>query len=300
MSKTILVTGSRGFIGSNLLASMSSLKPHSFRGDISSFENVSNQINEIKPDIIFHLAAISNISDCEKFPDKAFAINVQGTFNLLESIQKLRKRVRFIFPSTSHVYKPVTGENKEFRIDESFPIGPHTVYGKTKLLCEEAIKAYYLNYQMGQAIVLRLFNHTHYTQNGPFFFPQLRDQILKKQENDTNSELLVGNLNIFRDFSLIPDLLKLFTLSMNSEMHEDLSIFNVCSGNPRKLESLATELSKALKVETKFHVDPSRVRKNEPKLVVGSNVKVRNYLGWEPSELSDQDFIEAYLKPLIF
>jgi GDP-4-dehydro-6-deoxy-D-mannose reductase len=109
----------------------------------------------------------------------------------------------------------------------------------------------------------------------------------------------VGNLEIFRDFSLVSDLIDLLEISCSKVLPEKINLFNVCSGQPRKLINLANELSSALNVQVQFKTDQSKVRKDEPKVLIGSNAKVCGAFDWKPTQLTDKEFINSFLKPII-
>jgi GDP-4-dehydro-6-deoxy-D-mannose reductase len=295
MEKKVLVTGANGFIGYHLCRRLEekSIPYEAFVGNITDFQNVYSQLYQKNYTTIFHLAGLSNISDCEVDPSKAFSINVTGTFNLLESIRKMGTKIRFIFPSTSHVYAPITELASKVKISEEFPVKPSNVYSITKLQAESLISHYFKNHSLGQAVVFRLFNHTHHSQKGPFFFPQLLSQL--KQEPLVR-EIKMGNINIYRDFGLVQDLINIFEHSMNATTFDDFDIFNLCSGQPRLLKDLIYELVNFMKKDVKIIEDENKVRKNEPLHVVGDNYKILSKLNESIPERSNIEFIEKFMK----
>lgn len=288
----ILVTGSHGFIGKHLTKlerQNASIFP--FFGDIQSFDETYKIISSNKFDVIYHLAGMSNVADCQLKPDRAYSVNVLGTFNVLESLKRLNYKTRLIFASTAHVYAPVLDSSI---IDESFAVSPGNIYPFTKYCSENLIKDYFSSGTMGNAIILRLFNHTHVSQTGPFFFPQLLSQI----NSTLDGKVRVGNLDIFRDFSLISDLMTLFFNIEHSEINEFVATYNVCSGQVRNLKSLAEELATQLGKRIIFETDPAKLRNNEPKFVVGSNLKAKSTFNWEPRKRTDKEFIQSFLREI--
>lgn len=294
MRQSVLLTGHKGFIGSNLKTRLESngIEVVCFNGDITSFENVLNQVEKSNFSAIYHLAAISSVPICNANPEKAFNVNVTGTFNLLESLKRAKKSVHFIFPSTSHVYGSPKGRDT-IEIDETFPLKPSSVYAHTKVASEKLIEDYFTNESIGRATVLRLFNHTHHTQDGPFFFPQLYKQILSADQN--NNVIRTGNLELYRDFSSISSLIEKLILSLETLPETNFEIFNVCSSQPRKLNDLAIELSRQLGKQVEFHTDESLLRKDEPISIIGSSKKLQSHLKFSHDSKSTAEFIEDFL-----
>ena len=141
--KKILVTGAFGQLGTSLCEVLSNKsilatgriittteKYRSMELDITNQKNVEELIHNYKPDIIIHLAAMTDVDGCEKDPEIAFDINVRATENLLKNF-----RGKFIYISTDYVFD---GEEGPYSEDDK--VNPVSVYGKTKLYGENLIK----------------------------------------------------------------------------------------------------------------------------------------------------------------
>jgi len=164
--KSVLVTGACGEIGQALVQSLAKREFHIVTADLAplpetiralSAEHIQGDlVNRIKVlydynfDIIFHLAA-SLSSKAEVATEEAHRINVEGTMQLLMlaayKSEKLKKSVKFLFPSSIAVYgfpdraaKHLTGMVKEDEWNT-----PHTMYGCNKLYCEK-LGVYYSNF----------------------------------------------------------------------------------------------------------------------------------------------------------
>ena len=137
--KTILITGSTGFVGQYLMdyfkdkVNLIGLARSSadINCDLKNFENTKKNIKKYKPDIIIHTAGLVDVDICEKCPDKAYEENVLTTKNLLRCIDKSTK---FIFLSTIAVYPNTRGPHKEEKIN------PVNYYGLTKLEAEKNVE----------------------------------------------------------------------------------------------------------------------------------------------------------------
>lgn len=296
MSVKIFITGANGFIGSHLCNSLikNGETFAKFVGDLTDFENVDKQVSVLNDlSTVYHFAGISNPQQCENDPEKAFSINTGGTFHLLEAIRRKKRRIKLVFLSTSHVYK---SPNNNAIIDEDYPVSPSSVYATTKFQSELLINQYFNNYNMGNAVILRLFNHTHMSQIGSFFFPQLYSQI-KLFENSSGT-IKTGNLDLYRDFSLVSDLISLLKTIHETDVEFKFDSFNVCSGQPRHLLELAKEIAMQLNANINFVIDPSKLRLGEPTSLVGSSSKVQNVFNWHPTGYDNHSFIKSFLEAI--
>ena len=141
--RNVLLTGAYGQVGTalrrilndnsdfNLI--LSSLKTP--KGELGISIDVRNKvsINEIFKsfdiDIIIHLAAMTDVEECEKNPKKAKEININGTKNFCENFEGY-----FVYISTDYVFD---GKNGPY--SENNPVNPINIYGSTKLEAEKLV-----------------------------------------------------------------------------------------------------------------------------------------------------------------
>jgi len=170
MQKKILITGADGYMGSNLkkylrrdynifslLQKAGKNQKDVFEADITDFKAVEKIIKKVSPDVLIHTAAISNLSECEKNKDLAYAVNFSGTKNIVDTINKFNLKTNLVFFSSDYIFDGEKGNYKE----EDTP-NPKTVYGKSKLQAEEYIKK-----QLKDYIICRTANI--YGRGGNFF-----------------------------------------------------------------------------------------------------------------------------------
>ncbi len=134
--KKILVTGSGGTVGLYVASVFSKDKlflTTKQNLDITDKKSVFQVFEEIRPDVVIHLAAKTNVDDCEENSREAYLINALGTQNIAEACKK--NHVTIVYISSLAVFN---GE-KEYFTEEDKP-KPVNVYGKTKLLGEKAIQ----------------------------------------------------------------------------------------------------------------------------------------------------------------
>ena len=142
----ILITGADGMLGESLFAQLKKKDhilfafSHSKKTrdltplEITDHEQVAKVITTHKPDIIIHLAALTNVDYCEEYPSEAFRVNFEATKNIASICKK--EDIRLYFISTGAVF---SGEKKEPYIENDI-CGPVNVYGETKLKAEEEVK----------------------------------------------------------------------------------------------------------------------------------------------------------------
>ena len=148
----ILVVGGSGVIGFNLIKDLKNTndvsytffnnkisKSNGYQLDITNKEDTINLIGKIKPDVIIHTAALTNVDKCETEKQLANLINVEGTKNIVEGAKKIKSKI--VFVSTSAVF---SGNKKENHEDDS--LDPISNYGITKKIGEEIIQKSNLSY----------------------------------------------------------------------------------------------------------------------------------------------------------
>ena len=132
----ILVTGASGFAGGRITQALQGeyclLTPSHKQLDITSEEEVESYIDKNQPDIILHLAAISNTGYCEEHPEESYLVNVQSVEYLAKSAA--RHNARLVFFSSDQVYN---GNLETGPLSEDIPVAPENHYGRHKLLAEE-------------------------------------------------------------------------------------------------------------------------------------------------------------------
>ncbi|TMJ14735.1 MAG: NAD-dependent epimerase/dehydratase family protein [Alphaproteobacteria bacterium] len=102
-------------------------------------------------DTVFHFAALW-LLQCHEFPEAAFEVNVEGSFNVMEAC--VRQGVRkLVFSSSRSLY----GDAIEERIDEDHPLASENLYGATKIAAEAMLRAFHHRYGLDYA-TLRYFN----------------------------------------------------------------------------------------------------------------------------------------------
>lgn len=198
-NKHVLVTGGAGFIGSHIVDALLEQECQvSVLDDLSTgnLENIASVLPRITfiqgtitdaqlcltatqgCDVVVHCAAQISVAESVQFPAQCQAINVQGTFNVLEAC-RINGVSRFIFSSSAAVYG-----NHEGICSESIPCSPTSPYGLSKLIGEQYCQLYSQLYGL-KTIALRYFNVYGPRQNplAPHagFVARIRHQMAQEQ-----------------------------------------------------------------------------------------------------------------------
>jgi dTDP-4-dehydrorhamnose reductase len=139
--KKILITGGNGLVGKYLTFLLNKKKYVSFsfgkeEMDITSKDRIYMVFKEIRPDIVIHLAALTDVDLCEREPEKAFKINSEGTKNIVEISDNFNPFI--VYLSTDFIFD---GKKGSFYNEDDIP-NPINVYGKSKLKGEGFVKNY--------------------------------------------------------------------------------------------------------------------------------------------------------------
>ncbi len=158
----ILVTGGEGLLGTRLCKFLS--KEHEvisadinilnmerdyevIKLDITNKNEVEEKLNKIKPDVVVHAAALTNVDFCEKNHEKADLINIKGTENIVNSCKEINSKILFV--SSEFVFD---GKNGPY--DEKAEPNPINYYGETKKKAEEIVKESRLKFLIVRTTVL--------------------------------------------------------------------------------------------------------------------------------------------------
>lgn len=138
----ILITGDKGFVGSETAKQLTELN-HEIIGydimdgcDIRDPKQLDEVVGATQPDRILHLAAIARFSEADEDPKRAHETNVLGTMNVAAIARK--HKVPVVYSSTGSVYMPITDFTGS--IKEHWPAKGNSVYGCTKYMGETYIR----------------------------------------------------------------------------------------------------------------------------------------------------------------
>lgn len=260
-----------------------------WRCDILNFDHLAKILSGVRPDWVFHLAAISSVKVSLEEPERTFKVNGLGTLNLLEAVRRTSPSARVALISSCEVYGAAQGVLKE-----ETPLRPISPYGLSKLWAEEAGRFYTRAYGLW-TVILRPFNHTGPGQQEVFVFPEAARQIVEMELGKREPVLWVGNLDARRDFTDVRDMVRAYLLAM--EHCEPGEVYNITSGWSYSIREGIEMLCSQARVEVEVRVEPARLRPHDIPILHGDSSKFSSLTGWRPEirlEKALSDLLDHY------
>jgi GDP-4-dehydro-6-deoxy-D-mannose reductase len=279
----VAVTGARGFVGPHLISHLEShgddVLPLDRHGpdpfDVTDTAMVHARLTDSRPEVVYHLAALSHVGESWKSPAASFRVNAEGTLNILRVCTELGVE-RVIVVLSSEEYGRV--EEADLPLTEESPLRPVTPYGAAKAAADLLALQSFLGDGLG-AIRVRPFSHTGPGQSSRFVVPALAARIARA-ERDEIEQIPVGSLSAVRDLTDVRDVVRAYRLL--AERGTPGEVYNVCSGTGVSVQEIADQLLARAVRPIRLVTDPELVRPVEVPRLVGSNARLREATGWTP------------------
>ena len=289
-------------------------------GDMTDSTNLIRLVQEIQPDEIYNLAAMSHVRVSFDIPEYVADTDGIGTLRLLEAIRicGLENKTRIYQASTSELY----GKVQEVPQTEKTPFYPRSPYGVAKLYAYWITKNYREAYDLFACNGI-LFNHESPIR-GETFVTRKITRAVSKIALGQQEKLLVGNLNAQRDWGHAKDYVQMMWMILQADEPEDWVISTGVATSVRefikmsfdhigvKLEFFGSGVEEKgivkssknpefnLEIGTEVvNVNPIYFRPTEVDVLVGDSSKAKQKLGWEPKiKLPElvKDMMESDLK----
>ncbi|MBN9313901.1 MAG: GDP-mannose 4,6-dehydratase [Chryseobacterium sp. 39-10] len=289
-------------------------------GDLTDSTNIIRIIQEVQPDEIYNLGAMSHVKVSFDSPEYVANVDGIGTLRILEAVRilGLEKKTRIYQASTSELYGGLA-ENKNARgfYDENSPFYPRSPYGAAKIYGFWITKNYREAYHMFACNGI-LFNHESPRRGETFVTRKITMATaaiaLGKQEC-----LYLGNLNSQRDWGHAKDYVEAMWRILQQDKPEDFVIATGVTTYIRdfvkmsfaevgiELEFKGSEESEIAVVKScsnpdyqleigkvVVRVDPQYYRPTEVDLLIGDPTKSKEQLGWRP-----QYDLQALVKDMV-
>lgn len=286
-----LITGINGFTGRYLagrllgegyevfgLAQSAAERSENVYGcDLLDAEYLGRVVDEVQPDVVAHLAAISFVAHGDV--ENIYRTNVVGTRNLLAALAASRcQPTSVLLASSANVY----GNARVDAIDESVPFNPANDYAVSKVAMEYMARQWMSDLPI---VITRPFNYTGPGQADHFLLPKI-----VKHFKEGKKVIELGNLDVARDFSDVRTVVDAYARLLASAPAGEA--FNICSGKATSLEEVLRLMSEIAGYTIEVEVNPAFVRKNEVKRLRGSNTRLTRTIG-EMEAVSLRDTLKS-------
>jgi GDPmannose 4,6-dehydratase len=248
-------------------------------GDLSDFASLHNVINEIRPNEIYNLGAISFVGLSFQQPELTSNITGLGALRLLEAVRKsgLENSTRIYQASSSEMF----GRVRETPQTEMTPFHPRSPYGVAKTfahyICQNYREAYGMYVSSGI-----LFNHEGEYRGHEFVTRKITSNLAKIKLGKLD-KFSLGDIEPKRDWGYAGDYVYAMWLMLQQDNPEDFVISTGETHSVREfLEVAIQEVGLTGSVEDYVDFDPSLIRPSEVDLLIGDSSKAKKLLGWEP------------------
>lgn len=275
------ITGGRGFVGGHLVDHLrhsgDDVVVADREVDVTDRSAVAAALARSRPDVIYHLAAMTSVAESWSRPTEYTRVNVLGAAHVLDAAHEVVPEARVVLVSSAEVYGIVREE--ELPLTETSATAPANPYSTSKveaeLVAREAARSRHQN-----VVIARPFNHIGPGQSTAFVVPALVRRLL-----DANAQgrhfIFVGDLTTRRDFSDVRDVVRAYRLL--SEWGRSGEAYNVCSGHDVALSDVAEEIRRRINPDVELLIDPELLRPVEMPVSRGSSQKLHDATGWEPT-----------------
>jgi nucleoside-diphosphate-sugar epimerase len=266
MSK-ILLTGSTGFVGKNLLPKLINLgydviQLSSKDGDIAKEET---WINLPQTEIVIHLASKTSVPESWTKSYDYINCNLMGTVNALNYCKQHNSKLIFI---SSYIY----GNPDQLPINENVLLKPTNPYALSKLLSEQACE-YYSKSENVKTVILRPFNIFGPGQSDNYLIQFIISQL------ETSNIIKVKDLIPKRDYIYIDDFTDAIVKSLT--LNTNFNIFNIGSGKSYSVKEVIDIIQKLLNTDASVESENER-RKNEIMDTIADISMANQILNWSP------------------
>jgi GDP-4-dehydro-6-deoxy-D-mannose reductase len=245
--------------------------------DLLDADALSSAVAAARPDIVFHLAALSSVRRSWEQPRDTLSANVTMSVNLLEALRHEAPSARIVWVSTCEVY----GVPEALPIPESASIRPANPYAVSKAAAEMLAGVYARSYGL-DLVCARPFSHAGPGQLPIFLLSSLARQAAQgRRDGVQRLRIVTGNPDTRRDFTDVRDIVAAYR-ELAAPRAGD--VYNVSSGRSISAAEQVTLLSELISpIEVEHVVDPARVRAHEVMELRGDSSRLSEETGWRPA-----------------
>ena len=299
----ILVTGASGFVGGHVVAALRDVGvpedmicgcDRAGRGghgagrafDVTDRQTAFDIMAEVRPAGVIHLAAVAMPARARADARGAWNVNLHGSLNVAEAIQKHAPDARLLFAGSAEVYG-LSALHARQPMTEDTALRPATTYAVTKAATEMALLQ-----QAAEGldvICFRAFNHTGPGQSPDYVASAFARQAALISLGRAEPVFHVGNLAARPDFLDVRDVARAYVLALGmSAVEPDQRVMNIASGKAVSVDDMLQTLRGMVGRATLVEIDPARLRPIDVPEMAGDPARLRAATGWSPQHRLDE------------
>lgn len=260
--------------------------------DVRDDRAVDEVVEQSRPDVVFHLAAVSFPPEADRAPVVTFDVNVLGTVRLLHAIG-LRRASGTLDPVVLVIGSAVQygrHDESDMPLDEGAEQRPVNTYAASKVAQEVA--AVQAHRATGlRVICTRSFNHSGVGQAPEYLLPSLVARVMRIARGEERC-LTLGN-DAVRDYLHVSDVVRAYLLLVSRGTAGE--VYNVASGHGVSVRQLAADVLLRANVNAEISKDPALARSTDIPVLVGSPDRLMRDTGWAPLK-THADIIDDLLR----
>ena len=282
----ILLTGSSGFIGSDLTPILENYwQVHHLKSNLLDYDKVKQEVAMVNPDLIVHLAARTEVEKSFYEQISFSEVNYLGTINLIESTKKCTNLKSFLFASTMEVYgwQPIseeiktTGTYTERQIfDHNTRPCPNAPYAVAKYACEKYLEYASRSYGLPYTIIRQ--TNTYGRKQNDFF---VTEAIITRMLANKDS-IDMGYAEPYRNFLHVDDLIEIWLKIISNPEKAIGAIITVGPDNAIQIKDYANIIAKKLQWHGTINWNKQPKRDGEIYWLNSGNKMTELLYNWTP------------------
>jgi len=244
-------------------------------GDLTDTGNIEKLINQIKPDEVYHLAAMSHVRVSFDMPEYTVNADALGTLRVLEAIKNSGLPIKFYMAASSEMFgasPPPQNENTPFH--------PRSPYACAKVFSHNITRFYREAYGIFATNGI-LYNHES-PRRGETFVTKKITRAIARIKGGLDKKIYLGNLDAKRDWGFAPEYIEAMLNILQQPKPDD---FVIATGETHSVREFLEEAFKYAGLsnwQQYVEIDPRYFRPTEVEVLIGDAAKAKERLGWQP------------------
>jgi len=276
LSKNYVVYGTSRFKSLKNLKKLKIIKKIKiFQLNTHAYNNLDKIIKKTRCDEIYYLFGQSSVKLSEKLSYEAISSNNLPLVDILEYVRKAKKKIKVFNTSSAEIF----GKFGKKRCNENSNFDPQSFYALSKLISLKIMQSYRQQFKIWSSNGI-MFNHESTLRNNKFIIKKIITSV-KKIHEKKQKKLIVGDINISRDWGWAAEYVKAMWKILNYKKPDD---FIIATGNNNKLKNIIKKVFSYYGLNYLKYVVRSKkyFRNNEVRITQADISKAKKLINWKP------------------